>query len=61
MSVNGKELIYNSNSPLFVQSYDGHTFTYEGRRLVKYTDFKGTYTFTYNDQGLRTSKNYQHC
>ena len=56
MSVNGKGLVYNSNNPLFVQSYNGHTFTYEGRRLVKYTDSKGTYTFTYNDQGLRTSK-----
>ncbi|MDE6945932.1 MAG: hypothetical protein K2P14_01985 [Anaeroplasmataceae bacterium] len=50
-SVNGKEITYGTN-PLNPTSYNGNTYTFEGRRLVKYNG----YTYSYNDQGLRTSK-----
>ena len=50
-AVNGKEITYGNN-PLNPISYDGITFEWEGRRLIKYNN----YMYTYNDQGLRTSK-----
>ena len=50
-SINGKEIIYGAN-PLNPVSYEGITFEWEGRRLIKYNN----YMYTYNDQGLRTSK-----
>ena len=51
LTVNGKEITYGNN-PLNPISYDGITFEWEGRRLIKYNN----YMYTYNDQGLRTSK-----
>ncbi|MDE6047747.1 MAG: hypothetical protein K2F56_03865, partial [Anaeroplasmataceae bacterium] len=50
-SVNGKAITYGSN-PLNPTSYNGNTFTWEGRRLLKYNNIE----YTYDEQGLRTRK-----
>jgi len=36
--------------------YNGYTFTWTGRRLTGATVGDDTYTFVYNDEGIRTSK-----
>ncbi|MDE5855741.1 MAG: hypothetical protein K2H06_01710, partial [Anaeroplasmataceae bacterium] len=51
-TVNGKAITYDENNPFNPKSYNGNTYTFEGRRLVKYNNYK----YTYDDQGLRTSK-----
>ena len=59
----GDLLIAVGNSPITYDEignpltyYNGMQFTWEGRRLVGATDGTNTYSFTYNDEGLRTSK-----
>ena len=50
-SVDGKEISYGSN-PLNPTSYNGNTYEWEGRKLVKFN----SYNYIYNDQGLRIKK-----
>ena len=55
ISVNGSSINYDDiGNP--TTYYNGLTFTWEGRRLVGATNGTNTYTFTYNADGLRTSK-----
>ncbi len=51
IEVNGKKITYGSN-PLNPISYNGNSYEWEGRRLVKYN----SYRYIYNDQGLRIRK-----
>ena len=54
-SYNGNAITYDAiGNPLTY--HDGTTFTWEGRRLISATKGGVTYTYTYNDEGLRTSK-----
>ncbi len=55
-SVDGKEITYGTNS-LYPVSYNGNTYEWEGRKLVKITHSNGAMTtYSYNEQGLRTGK-----
>ncbi len=54
-SVNGKEITYGTN-PLNPASWNGLKYTFEGRRLTRFTYGGGFVNFEYNDQGLRTVK-----
>ena len=54
-AVNGEEITYGTN-PLNPKLYRGHLYTFEGRRLTMFTYGGGSYSFEYNDQGLRTAK-----
>ncbi len=54
-SVNGKEITYGTN-PLNPSSWNGLKYTFEGRRLTRFTYGGGFVNFEYNDQGLRTAK-----
>ena len=51
-----KVVNYDANNPLVPTSYDGNTFTFEGRRLVKIQNENKSIAFEYNDQGLRIKK-----
>jgi RHS repeat-associated protein len=49
--------VYDSiGNLLSITSDTNQSFTWEGRRLVGHTIGSVTYTYTYNDQGIRTSK-----
>jgi RHS repeat-associated protein len=49
--------VYDSiGNLLSITSDTNQSFTWEGRRLVGHTIGSVTYTYTYNDQGVRTSK-----
>ncbi len=54
-TVNGKEITYGTN-PLNPASWNGLKYTFEGRRLTRFTYGGGFVNFEYNDQGLRTVK-----
>ena len=55
VAVNNSSIAYdNIGNP--TTYYNGFTFTWEGRRLVGATKGADTYSFTYNEDGLRTSK-----
>ncbi len=54
-TVNGKEITYGTN-PLNPASWNGLSYTFEGRRLTRFTYGGGFVNFEYNDQGLRTVK-----
>lgn len=56
MSVGGKPITYSESNPLNPQTYDGKTFEFEGRRLVKVTSDNMVATYKYDDTGLRTEK-----
>ena len=54
-SYNGREITYDEiGNP--VNYYNGFEFEWTGRRLVGAVKNSNTYTFTYNDEGIRTSK-----
>ncbi|MBR3681097.1 MAG: hypothetical protein IKL79_03750 [Clostridia bacterium] len=54
-SFNGSTITYDTlGNPLTY--YDGTTFTWQGRQLVGAVKGTNTMSFTYNDNGLRTSK-----
>ena len=54
-SFNGGSITYDGiGNP--TKYYDGKTFTWEGRRLVGAVNGSTTMSFTYNDEGMRTSK-----
>ena len=55
VKVGDKPVTYGSN-PLVPMSYDGNTYTFEGRRLARIQKGGKTIDYTYNDQGLRTKK-----
>ena len=55
VNYNGKTITYDSvGNPL--SYYNGFTFTWEGRRMMTATKNGVVYAFTYNEDGLRTSK-----
>lgn len=56
MSVGGKPITYSEINPLNPKTYDGKTFEFEGRRLVKVTSDDMVATYKYDDTGLRTEK-----
>ena len=52
---NGSPLTYDEGGNL--TSYNGYTYTWaNGRQLSEITDGTNTYSYTYNDDGIRTSK-----
>ena len=52
---NGNQITYDANgNPL--TNYDGFTFAWNGRQLVRATNSAYTVTFTYNEAGLRQTK-----
>lgn len=56
MKVGDKVVTYDANNPLAPTSYDGNTFTFEGRQLTKIENENKSIAFEYNDQGLRIKK-----
>lgn len=56
MSVGGKAITYSETNPLNPKTYDGKTFEFEGRRLVKVTSDEMVATYKYDDRGLRIRK-----
>ena len=56
-SYKGTTITYDElGNPLSYYNGTSYTFTWEGRRLISATKGGKTYTFTYNADGLRTSK-----
>ena len=54
---NGHAITYDEiGNPLSYYNGSAYTFTWEGRRLVNAVKGSNTMSFTYNDEGLRTSK-----
>ena len=54
-SYDGTEITYDQiGNPL--NYYTGQAFSWQGRQLVGVVDGSNTYSFTYNDEGIRTSK-----
>ena len=52
---NGTSITYDGiGNPL--SYYNGFNFSWTGRRLTGATKGSNTYSFTYNDEGIRTSK-----
>lgn len=49
---NNKTITYDTNNPLNPISYDGNTYEYEGRRLIKFNNVK----YTYDLEGKRIKK-----
>lgn len=56
VKVGDKVVTYDANNPLVPTSYDGNTYTFEGRRLAKIQKGGKVIDYTYNDQGLRIKK-----
>lgn len=56
VKVGGKIVAYDANNPLVPTSYDGNTYTFEGRRLAKIQKDGKVHDFEYNEQGLRIKK-----
>ena len=56
IKVGGKVVAYDANNPLVPTSYDGNTYTFEGRRLARIQKGGKDIDYTYNDQGLRIKK-----
>ena len=52
IKVNDKTITYDSNNPLNPISYNGNTYEYEGRRLIKFNNVK----YTYDLEGKRIKK-----
>ena len=56
-SFNGISITYdNIGNPLTYYNGDEYIFSWTGRRLTGATKWSNTYSFTYNDDGIRTSK-----
>lgn len=56
VKVGDKEITYDTNNPLVPMAYNGNTYSFEGRRLMKVLNGNMTFKYNYNDQGLRISK-----
>ena len=53
-AVGGYEITYDSsNNPI---AYDENTYTYKGRKLIKYDNIEDHYEYKYNHKGLRIEK-----
>ena len=52
----GDKLVTYGSNPLVPTTYDGNTYTFEGRRLARIQKGGKVIDYTYNDQGLRTKK-----
>ena len=56
-SYDGHNITYDAlGNPLSYYNGESYAFTWDGRRMTSATKGGLTYTFTYNDEGLRTSK-----
>ena len=56
-SYNGIDITYDAiGNPLNYYNGSNYTFTWSGRRLTSATKDGVTYSYTYNDEGIRTSK-----
>ena len=56
-SYNGNPITYdNGGNPLTYNNCSSYTFTWEGRQMQTATKGNTTWTYTYNADGLRTSK-----
>ena len=54
---NGVEITYDAiGNPLSYYNGDNYTFSWDGRRLQSITKGGVTYSYTYNDEGIRTRK-----
>lgn len=57
VKVDGNEIIYDEKNIFNPKFYNGNEYVFEGRRLVEFTDGDGnTFTYEYDDKGLRTKK-----
>ena len=56
VKIGDKVVTYDANNPLVPTSYDGNTYTFEGRRLARIQKGGKVIDYTYNDQGLRIKK-----
>ena len=57
ISYNGAPITYDGvGNPLTYYNGTNYTFTWEGRRLKTATKGNLNFAFTYNDEGIRTSK-----
>ena len=54
--VNNNLVEYDINNPGMIKSYNGSTFTFEGKRLMSVSKDGKTYDYTYNHEGLRVYK-----
>lgn len=55
-SVGGKAVSYSTDSSICPTSWDGKTYTFEGRRLMSVSKDGMTATYKYDDQGRRIEK-----
>lgn len=53
-SYNGNAITYDTIGNR--KTYNGYTYTWQGRQLTKLSNGSNTYTYTYNADGIRTSK-----
>ena len=57
VKVDDNEIIYDDKNIFNPKSYKGNQYLFEGRRLVEFTDkFGKTFTYEYDDKGLRIKK-----
>lgn len=56
VKVGDKVVTYDASNPLVPTSYNGNTYTFEGRRLARIQKGGKVIDYTYNDQGLRIKK-----
>lgn len=56
VSFNETKVEYGSSNLLNPVKFGAKLYTYEGKRLVTYSDGSETWEYTYNDQGLRIKK-----
>ena len=57
VKVGDNEIIYDEKNIFNPKSYKGNQYLFEGRRLVEFTDSDdNTFTYEYDDKGLRTKK-----
>ena len=57
VKVDDNEIIYDEQNIFNPKSYKGNQYLFEGRRLVEFSDSDdNTFTYEYDDKGLRTKK-----
>lgn len=56
VKVGNTSITYDVNNPLMPSKYGDVTYTFEGRRLVGYSNSTEQFTYKYNEQGLRIEK-----
>lgn len=60
VSVSGVTISYDSSNPLNPTKYGSKGFTFEGRRLTRFSLTDEDYDYKYNDKGLRIQKKNTH-